>query len=90
MLPHPGVGTSSAHGGISTGIMTHTVTFHEPSRATDWHLLEITSPYAGNGRSFGRGDAFLEDGTLVASWTQDSIIREFPKDVSGFDGRTVL
>ncbi len=90
MLPHAGVGTASAHGGISTGIMTHTVTFHEPSRATDWHLLEITSPYAGNGRSFGRGDAFLEDGTLVASWTQDSIIREFPKDVSGFEGRTVL
>jgi acyl-CoA thioesterase-2 len=90
MLPHAGVGTSSAHGSISTGIMTHTVTFQEPSRSSDWHLLEITSPYAGNGRSFGRGDVFLEDGMLVASWTQDSIIREFPKDVSGFQGRTVL
>ena len=90
MLPHAGVGTSSAHGSISTGIMTHTVTFHEPSRASNWHLLEITSPYAGRGRAFGRGDVFLEDGALVASWSQDSIIREFPKDVSGFEGRTVL
>ncbi len=90
MLPHSGLGTASAHGTISTGIMTHTVTFHEASNAADWHLLEFRSPYAGNGRAYERGDAFTADGRLVASWTQDSIIRAFPEDTTSFGGRTVL
>jgi acyl-CoA thioesterase II len=90
MLPHPGLGTGSAHATISTGIMTHTMTFHEATQAADWHLLEFRSPYAGHGRAYGRGDAFTADGRLVASWTQDSIIRNYPEDTTAFGSRTVL
>jgi acyl-CoA thioesterase-2 len=90
MLPHPGIGTASAHWTISTGIMTHTMTFHEVSHAGDWHLLEFRSPYAGHGRAYARGDAFAADGRLVASWTQDSIIRDYPEDTTSFGSRTVL
>ena len=75
MRPHPGVGQSQAHQSLSTGVITHTLTFHEPFRAADWLLLAQTSPYAGRGRAYGRADVFTTDGRLVASFVQDSMIR---------------
>jgi acyl-CoA thioesterase II len=91
MLPHPGFGTAEAHESVSTGIMTHTLSYHEPFDARDWLLSVHESPYAGRGRAFARGDVFTADGRLVASFSQDSIIRPFPAagTVSGH-GRTVL
>ena len=35
MLPHEGFGTMMAHQSVSTGIMTHSVTFHEPMDARE-------------------------------------------------------
>ncbi len=75
MRPHAGVGQSQAHVTLSTGVVSHTITFHEPSPARDWLLLSHHSPYAGRGRSYGRADVFRADGTLVASYVQDAMIR---------------
>jgi len=75
MRPHEGVGQSLAHRTISTGVISHTITFHEPVDASGWMLLHNTSPYAGRGRAYGRGDAFSADGRHVASFVQDSMIR---------------
>lgn len=74
MLPHEGISQAQAHQGISTGVITHTVTFHEPFRASDWLLLMHDSPYAGRGRSYGHANVF-QNGQLVASFVQDNMIR---------------
>ncbi len=79
MRPHAGVGQSMAHVSISTSVLSHTLTFHEPVDATRWHLLAHESPYAGHGRAYGRAHVFDESGALVASFVQDAMIRDFPE-----------
>jgi acyl-CoA thioesterase-2 len=75
MRPHAGVGQAQAHRTLSTGVLSHTLTFHERCPASQWHLLEQRSSYAGHGRSYGRGDIFRADGQLAASFVQDAMIR---------------
>ena len=79
MRPHPGIGQSMAHVSVSTSVLTHTISFHEPIDAGAWYLLAQESPYAGRGRSYGRADVFSEDGRLVASFAQENMIRSFPE-----------
>jgi acyl-CoA thioesterase len=75
MRPHRGVGQAQAHRTLATGVISHTLTFHEPCTAGEWLLLSQRSPYAGRGRSYGRADVFRTDGQLVASFVQDAMIR---------------
>jgi len=79
MRPHAGIGQSMSHRSISTSVLSHTLTFHEPIDAASWHLLAHESPYAGRGRSYGRANVFTEDGRLVASFVQDNMVRAFPE-----------
>jgi len=79
MRPHEGVGYALAHVSISTSVLSHTLTFHEPIDAGRWHLLAHESPYAGRGRSYGRANIFDVDGHVVASFVQDNMIRDFPE-----------
>ena len=79
MRPHEGVGYALAHVSISTSVLSHTLTFHEPIDAGRWYLLAHESPYAGRGRSYGRANIFDEDGRVVASFVQDNMIRDFPE-----------
>jgi acyl-CoA thioesterase II len=78
MRPHAGVGQAQAHVTLSTGVVSHTLTFHEPVDAGDWLLLSHHSPYAGHGRSYGRANIF-QRGQLVASFVQDNMIRPIPQ-----------
>ena len=78
MRPHPGVGQSQAHHTLSTGVLSHTLTFHEPVDASEWMLLSHHSTHAGYGRAHGRANVFRSDGTLVASFVQDAMIRPMP------------
>ena len=75
MRPHAGVGQAQAHRTLSTGVLSHTLTYHERCPASEWHLLQQWSSYAGHGRSYGRGDIFRADGGLAASFVQDAMIR---------------
>jgi acyl-CoA thioesterase II len=75
MRPHEGVGQAQAHVTLSTGVLSHTITFHEPVSASHWLLLAHRSTYAGRGRAYGRADVFGADGGVVASFVQDSMIR---------------
>jgi acyl-CoA thioesterase len=75
MRPHRGVGQSQAHVTLSTGVISHTLTFHEPLPADDWFLLSHHSSYAGRGRVYGRADVFNRDGALAASFVQDAMVR---------------
>jgi acyl-CoA thioesterase len=83
MAPHRGVGQAEAHASISTGVLSHTLTFHEPFSAAGWLLLSHSSPYAGRGRSYGRADVFRSDGQLTASFVQDGLIRAMPATRAG-------
>ena len=80
MRPHPGVGQALAHRTISTSVITHTLTFHDPVDPSRWMLLSQESPVAGSGRSYGRAHVFDEDGHLVASFVQENMIRAFAAD----------
>jgi acyl-CoA thioesterase II len=86
MRPHEGVGQAMAHVSISTTVISHTMSFHEPFSAGEWMLLSQSSPYAGRGRSYGRGDVFSEDGRYVASFVQENMIRDFPTGQAPADG----
>jgi len=86
MRPHAGVGQAQAHRSVSTGVVSHTLTFHEPCSAGEWLLLSHRSSYAGHGRCYGRANVFRADGTLVAAFVQDGMIR--PLQASG-SGRTL-
>jgi acyl-CoA thioesterase-2 len=79
MRPHECVGYALAHVSISTSVLSHTLTFHEPIDASQWHLLAHESPYAGRGRSYGRANIFAADGRVLASFVQDNMIRDFPE-----------
>jgi acyl-CoA thioesterase len=80
MRPHEGVGQAQAHVSLTTGVVSHTLTFHEPFSGADWLLLAHHSPHAGHGRSYGRADVFTTTGALVASLVQDAMIRPIPQE----------
>jgi acyl-CoA thioesterase II len=77
LRPHAGINQDMAHRQISTGVVGHTINFHDRFDVADWLLLAQDSPWAGRGRSHGRGLVFTRDGKLVASYTQDNMIRHF-------------
>ena len=58
LRPHEGLNQDDAHRGLSTGVVGHTIVFHEPFRADEWLLLAHRSTYAGRGRTFGHADVF--------------------------------
>jgi acyl-CoA thioesterase len=91
MLPHPGFGERLSHVSYSTGIVGHTVSFHEDVEPGRWLLLHQESTYAGRGRAYGTGQVFDVDGKLIASFSQEALMRPFPQGHS-VEGReaTVL
>ncbi len=75
MRPHAGVGTSQAHAGLSTAVLAVTVTFHEPVHWDGWILYSHHSSYAGSGASYVTGFIHTEGGELLASFSQQGMIR---------------
>ncbi len=78
MRPHPGVGQALAHRTISTGVLSHALVFHDDLDANEWHLLDHESVFAGGGRCYGRANVFSAAGRLVASFTQEALLRDIP------------
>lgn len=60
---------------LHTGVTTHQMWFHRPLRADEWLLVHQHSPISGGGRAFGLGHIYSADGTLVASFAQEALIR---------------
>jgi acyl-CoA thioesterase-2 len=61
---------------IQPASLDHALWFHRPFRADEWLLYAQDSPSASGARGFSRGLIFTRDGTLVASVTQEGMIRE--------------
>lgn len=55
--------------------LDHAIWFHHPGRMDDWVLYDCDSPRAGGGRGFSRGFLWSQDGTLLASTAQESLMR---------------
>ncbi|UVO49403.1 acyl-CoA thioesterase II [Sphingomonas sp. SUN019] len=72
MLPH---GVNWTTPGFQTASLDHALWLHEDFRADDWLLYVTDSPWAGHARGFNRGKIFARDGRLVASVTQEGLIR---------------
>jgi acyl-CoA thioesterase-2 len=75
MRAHPGIGTSQAHHQVSTAVMGIGVTFHDPVQWDGWLRYHHESTFAGAGMAYVRGQILTEDGRLLASFTQDAMIR---------------
>jgi acyl-CoA thioesterase II len=70
-----GVSQQDAGKAFTSAVTSHTVWFHRPFRTDDWLLLRQQGPILAHGRSFGRGDILTSDGTLVASYAQEAMVR---------------
>lgn len=71
-VPH---GVNWMSGKIQSASLDHALWLHEPFRADDWLLYATDSPWAGHARGFNRGQIFTRDGRLVASVSQEGLMR---------------
>lgn len=62
-------------GGVQMASLDHAMWFHEPFNIEDWLLYAMDSPSASGARGFNRGEVYTREGRLVASVTQEGLIR---------------
>ncbi|WP_141732820.1 acyl-CoA thioesterase [Oligoflexus tunisiensis] len=85
MLPH---GATFYDPRVQVASLDHAMWFHRPVRMDEWLLYVKDSPSAAGGRGFNRGQIFNQDGILVASAAQESLIRriDLPKGQDSMKG----
>lgn len=86
---HSLLGTAQRHHGVTWvggevmgASLDHAMWFHAPLNFNEWHLYTMDAPFAGGARSFNRGMIFSQDGKLVASCTQEGLMRPMRKKTS--------
>ena len=72
MLPH---GVHWMTSKMQNASLDHAVWLHEPFRFDEWLLYSCTSPWAGHARGFNLGRIYDRSGRLVASTSQEGLIR---------------
>ena len=65
---------------IQTASLDHAMWFHRPFRADEWLLYVQDSPSASGARGYNRGLIYAQDGRLVASATQEGLMRLHEED----------
>ncbi|MEH6500572.1 MAG: acyl-CoA thioesterase II [Pseudoalteromonas distincta] len=75
MLPHA---VSSWSRKMQVASLDHSIWYHQPLRMDDWLLYAMDSPSASGSRGLSRGQIFNREGVLVASITQESLMRKLP------------
>jgi len=78
LRPIEGVGQRGNGTDFTSATTSHTVWFHRPLRTDEWLLMRHDGPIMAHGRCFGRGDVFTADGSLVASFAQEALLRFRP------------
>ncbi|HIG39851.1 MAG: acyl-CoA thioesterase II [bacterium] len=71
-LPHRG---NFKREDMQSASLDHAMWFHSPARADQWILYALDAPQACASRGYNRGAMYQEDGTLVASTMQESLMR---------------
>ncbi|KIW18820.1 acyl-CoA thioesterase II [Exophiala spinifera] len=72
----PTAATDSRRIGMMVSL-DHAIYFHNPRafRADEWMLTEMESPWAGEGRGVVLQRIWSKDGTLIATCTQEGVVR---------------
>lgn len=78
LRPVEGLSQADATVRFHSAVTSHSLWFHQSFRMDDWLLVDQCSPVQAGGRAFGRGDVWTQDGHLVASFAQESMIRMLP------------
>jgi acyl-CoA thioesterase-2 len=60
---------------VQVASLDHAMWFHRPFRADEWLLYDQDSPSASGARGFNRGLIYSQTGELVASTTQEGLLR---------------
>jgi acyl-CoA thioesterase-2 len=60
---------------LTVASIDHAMWFHRTMRVDDWLLYATDSPSASGARGFARGSVFARDGRLVASTSQEGLLR---------------
>ncbi len=74
MRPH---GVSWFNDKMAVASLDHALWFHRRFRADDWLLYSMDSPSSSGARGMSRGLIFNQAGELVASTTQESLMRQY-------------
>ncbi|GMH85907.1 hypothetical protein TrST_g11641 [Triparma strigata] len=77
LFPHP-VGMWSP--GIQAASLSHNIVFHRPFRMDQWLCHAMYSPTSTGGRGYALGEFWSEDGELIASTSQEGLIRHSPPE----------
>jgi acyl-CoA thioesterase-2 len=75
LMPH---GMAIAQPNLVMASIDHAMWFHRSVRLDDWLLYSTDSPSASSARGFARGSIFSRDGRLVASTSQEGLMRLVP------------
>lgn len=76
LQPH---GISWLSGKLQIASLDHVMWFHRPFRVDEWLLYAMDSPIAHGSRGLVRGRVFTREGVLVASTSQEGLIRKHQK-----------
>jgi acyl-CoA thioesterase-2 len=71
-LPHA---LPFTRGNVILASLDHALWFHREFRMDEWLLYSMESPNASGARGFTRGQFYRQDGTMVASTTQEGLVR---------------
>ena len=72
LLPH---GLAFARGDVKGASLDHAIWFHADTRADEWLLYAMDSPWSGNARGLNFGRIYTRGGRLVASTAQEGMFR---------------
>ena len=64
------------HAHLFTASLDHTIWFHRPLRADEWHLHDFTCHTFVGGRGLSIGHLFTRDGTHAATVAQEVLLRD--------------
>lgn len=76
---HPDFQQTDDHGITYTASLDHTIWFHRPLRADQWHLYDFSCHAFTGARGLGIGHVFSTEGVHVATVAQEVLMRDARK-----------
>lgn len=73
---HPEFGADDDHSHTFTASLDHTIWFHRPLQADQWHLYDFSCHAFTGARGLGIGHVFTTEGTHVATVAQEVLMRD--------------
>ncbi len=73
---HPRFHGPEGHLLTMSASLDHTIWFHRPVKADQWHLYDLTAHSFQGARGLSIGHVFAADGTHIATVAQEALVRE--------------